>query len=120
MESMSSDNIIRTRIAIEHNMYAMRYDIYIAQRDPVRDTLAIAQTLVFDVHENGSCMTFPQEPALFIKDEDTHCLQELMDELWRAGIRPSASKAGDAQISAMQSHIDDLRAITFNKLGVKK
>lgn len=44
--------------------------------------------------------------------------QQLMDELWRAGVRPKDGTGSTGQIAAMQLHLDDMRALVFNPLGL--
>ena len=39
--------------------------------------------------------------------------QKLMDELWRAGLRPTEGTGSAGALAATQAHIQDLRAIVF-------
>jgi hypothetical protein len=45
--------------------------------------------------------------------------QQLLDELWRCGIRPSQEQGSVGQSAAMQKHLDDMRTIAFHVLKVK-
>lgn len=45
--------------------------------------------------------------------------QELMDDLWHAGIRPSDGTGNIGQLQATQQHLKDMREITFKKLGME-
>lgn len=55
----------------------------------------------------------PPEPSFSIP---SGMAKNLMDELWRAGIRPSEGvPSGDAQTA----HLQDMRAIAFAKLNVE-
>lgn len=45
--------------------------------------------------------------------------QQLLDELWRCGIRPSQEQGSTGQSAAMQKHLDDMRTIAFHTLKVK-
>ncbi|MOA04255.1 hypothetical protein D3C78_1237990 [compost metagenome] len=56
------------------------------------------------------------EPCLSLRHESA---QELMDELWRIGVRPSQEEGSTGQAAAMQRHLDDMRTITFHTLKVK-
>jgi hypothetical protein len=47
-------------------------------------------------------------------------MQELMDSLWRAGLRPTDARAGDAQVAAMKAHLDDMRRLVFEAPGAGK
>lgn len=44
--------------------------------------------------------------------------QCLMDDLWRAGIRPKASAMASATLAAKDDHLNDMRMIAFNKLKI--
>lgn len=56
-------------------------------------------------------------PAFFLND--THA-QELMDQLWTCGLRPTEGKGSAGSLAATERHLEDMRAIAFNKLGVEK
>lgn len=54
----------------------------------------------------------PHEP--FIVLEDAKQLQDMFDDLWRLGLRPSArSDEYKAQLETMRGHLDDMRALVF-------
>ena len=45
--------------------------------------------------------------------------QELMDELWRCGLRPT--EVGTAgELAAVRYHLQDMRALAFTRIGVDK
>ena len=44
--------------------------------------------------------------------------QELMDDLWRAGLRPSEGAGSAGAMRATERHLEDLRKIAGKKLGV--
>ncbi len=48
------------------------------------------------------------------KDE----LQQLMDELWHVGIRPSEGTGSAGQLAATQKHLDDMRRVALHGLGI--
>lgn len=56
-------------------------------------------------------------PALFTLEKKA--AQRLMDDLWWAGLRPSAAQAGDATLAAKDAHIADLRGLLFGAEGPK-
>lgn len=43
-----------------------------------------------------------------------------MDALWDAGLRPTGAAGSAGQLSAVQHHLDDMRAITFKQLGAEQ
>lgn len=55
------------------------------------------------------------EPTLVI---DSTSAQELMDDLWRCGLRPSEGSGSAGSLLATQKHLEDLRKIAFKKLGI--
>lgn len=46
--------------------------------------------------------------------------QQLMDDLWRGGIRPSEGSGSAGQLAATERHLADMKAIAFAKLGIKQ
>ena len=57
-------------------------------------------------------------PAAF--DLSPEEAQQFMDELWRVGIRPTEGAGSVGQMAATTRHLEDMRALTFAKLGVAK
>lgn len=55
------------------------------------------------------------DPAAHLTKE---AAQELLDDLWRSGIRPSVGVSSSGQLEAMQSHITDLRKLAFKAYKV--
>ena len=51
---------------------------------------------------------------------DAATAQLLMDSLWDCGLRPTQGKGSAGQLTAVQSHLEDMRAMTFDMLGVTK
>lgn len=45
--------------------------------------------------------------------------QNLMDELWNCGLRPSDGAGSAGQQAATEKHLADMRTIAFHKLGIK-
>lgn len=46
--------------------------------------------------------------------------QQLIDDLWQAGLRPSEGTGSAGQLAATQKHLEDMRSLTFSKLNVEK
>lgn len=44
--------------------------------------------------------------------------QVLMDDLWRAGLRPSEGSGSAGSLRATEKHLDDMRAVAFSRLGM--
>lgn len=51
---------------------------------------------------------------------DNNKAQELMNNLWAQGYRPNASLSGASQEGALRAHLEDMRQVAFENLGIKK
>jgi hypothetical protein len=49
---------------------------------------------------------------------DTSTAQGLMDELWKAGIRPTEGAGSAGSMAAALEHLKDMRRIAFHQLGI--
>ena len=47
-------------------------------------------------------------------------IQELMDDFWSLGIRPTDGQYTSGQVNAMHDHLEDMRSFAFFALGMKK
>jgi len=59
----------------------------------------------------------PVEPLLHISREMG---QQLMDDLWQCGLRPSEGSGSAGQLASVQGHLADMRQIAFGKLKIEK
>lgn len=59
-------------------------------------------------------------PSESFLDIDINEAQKLMDDLWDCGLRPSEGTGSAGALAATQKHLNDLRKIAFNKLGIKE
>lgn len=44
--------------------------------------------------------------------------QRIIDMLWDCGLRPTAGQGSAGQLEAVRHHLEDMRKITFKKLGM--
>ena len=49
-------------------------------------------------------------PAFHLRPDEA---QNLMDELWRAGLRPTEGSGSAGSLAATQRHLDDMRSLVF-------
>lgn len=73
----------------------------------------VAQPLVFKESNVGEMV----QPFL---DIEKHNAQKLMDDLWDCGIRPSEGSGSAGAMKKTENHLQDMRMITFHKLGIDK
>jgi hypothetical protein len=45
--------------------------------------------------------------------------QQLMDDLWRCGVRPTEGSGSAGSLAATERHLEDMRRIVHHKLGIK-
>lgn len=74
---------------------------------------SVAQPAVFTaLEEDGGVVA----PFLTMDRSD---VQDLMDELWRSGFRPSDESSALGEIKAMKYHLEDMRKLVFEHLFEK-
>ena len=76
---------------------------------------ARALPLTFKTYEPAE-RGMPIAPALCLTQTEA---QELMDELWRVGLRPTEGTGSAGALAATQRHLEDMRALIFKKAGVQ-
>jgi len=64
------------------------------------------------VLEDGYCI---EEPTLRLCGDES---QQIMNELWRVGIRPKNGSGAIAHTEAISAHLADMRTIAFNRLKI--
>jgi len=65
------------------------------------------------ITESGQAL----EPFLKI---DNHEAQQLMDDLWECGLRPSEGTGSAGAMAAIQKHLQDMKTIAFHALKIQK
>jgi hypothetical protein len=75
-------------------------------------TRFVAQPLSLKEYKEGD-LTEP-----FIKLH-RHEAQQLMDDLWDCGLRPSEGSGSAGSLKATQGHLKDMRKIVFKELKIK-
>ena len=73
-------------------------------QDGARSHLVFA--LATAIHEDE----VEPQPTLSMRQDEA---QQLMDELWRVGLRPSEGTGSAGAMAAVQAHLADLRALVF-------
>ncbi|MBI5255418.1 MAG: hypothetical protein HY855_02885 [Burkholderiales bacterium] len=76
------------------------------------DKVLYAEALTFSGPADiGECVPFA--PAVTL---DQTSAQQLMDELWRCGLRPSEGTGSAGSLAATERHLEDMRSIAFGML----
>lgn len=84
---------------------------HITERDGVR-TVALAEPLVMKTKTEDEL--YCELPATMRLRPDE--AQQFMDELWRAGIRPTEGAGSVGQLGATEKHLEDMRRLVFEKM----
>jgi hypothetical protein len=75
---------------------------------------SLAEPAVFLAHDQAA--ELPRSPFLTL---DADGAQSLMDELYAAGVRPTAGQGSAGQLDAVQRHLADMRAIAAGRLRLE-
>lgn len=94
-----------TELRAERSAYRRRVQIWMVD-DQGRQGVAVARPVEFAFVEPH----LTAEPCLTIEDEEA---QQWIDELWRAGYRPSEGTGSAGSLAATERHLEDMRRIAF-------
>ncbi|PZP97528.1 MAG: hypothetical protein DI587_17165 [Variovorax paradoxus] len=85
------------------------FAIYLLHR-PGEQMAALGEPVVFKAIEHGALMG---GPTIELGPTDA---QLLMDELWRAGLRPTEGTGSAGSLAATERHLKDMQRIAFQLL----
>lgn len=72
---------------------------------------AFGVSVTMETQEQGTVV----EPTLRIGMDEA---QTLMDDLWRAGLRPTEGTGSAGSLRATEKHLEDMREIVFKQLDL--
>jgi hypothetical protein len=84
--------------------------VLIARQDGERMSVASPITYV-PLEDNADVM-----PTFNLQRD---AAQQLMDELWRCGLRPSEGSGSAGALAATERHLADMRTVAFHHAGIK-
>jgi len=88
------------------------FGISLYARIDVPEGECVAMPMAFEQRESG----LVSEPFAQISIESA---QQLMDELWQCGLRPSEGTGSAGSLAATEKHLRDMRTIVDKMLKVK-
>lgn len=106
------------RTFISRDPFMAGVEIRVGQFDAAGNLTAFALPVQFQQVDPEHCATH-SEPMLSVAHhrDSAEFLQNLMDALWKHGIRPA--EIGTAgHLAATQKHLEDMRAIAFSQLAI--
>ncbi len=105
----------RTDVRVRREPFLMnQLDILlymVEQKDGVRSA-ARANPITFTNLNPADDITVRPEPTFSLEPE---AAQQLMDELWRAGLRPTEGSGSTGQLASTLKHLEDMRSLVFKK-----
>jgi hypothetical protein len=104
-------NNIKIRLDRDH-YYGLGFSLRLFSVDQAKQKAYAVKDLELDEIEDG----FLMPPIASIQPQE---VQQLMDELWVAGLRPSEGVASTGQLEAMNAHVNDMRTIAFKLLNIR-
>lgn len=105
---MMSANPARIDVCVERSVHRRRIDVHLLASSSTGNTL-VARPFTFERLDEGAVAP----PALSLLPEDA---QLLMDELWRAGLRPTEGTGSAGSLAATERHLRDMRDIAMGLL----
>jgi len=108
-----------TKFWIKQSVWRENLDFFIGSPQP-DGGMAIAEplTMVTRTKEQlGAVASLHESPCFSLERSEA---QHLMDRLWDAGLRPSEGSGSAGALLATQTHLEDMRALVFEQLRIKK
>lgn len=106
----------RLKFFAERANWGRRIDIRFGE---LFDGRVISEAIAITMKSLPEDEAFAPEPALSL---DLNGAQNLMDELWNAGVRPTEGTGSAGSLAATERHLEDMRSIVFSTQppGLKK
>lgn len=79
----------------------------------MRQEPTVAEPLTMRPYKQGEAA----EPTFRL---DRQMAQDLMDQLWMCGLRPTEGKGSAGALAATQKHLEDMRALAFGQAQMPK
>ncbi len=83
-------------------------ELYFSRVLPNRSTVEYVTNVIVEQFDAHSSPVGVDEPGIRLERE---AAQQLMDDLWSAGIRSTYAKAGDDLIEALRAHVTDSQKV---------
>lgn len=103
----------RLEIYCELRNFGRSIDLHVSNYRSALEGAEIVQVAMPLVFEKRSVSEDNGPPALSLTMQDA---QDLIDQLWRCGLRPSEGSGSAGALAATQLHLKDMQTITFELL----
>ena len=99
----------KTRIRTQKQSWSNTIEVLIT----CGDSIVRPEDMIFTKIENDGIV---YSPTFNITNNSA---QNLMDELWQAGLRPSEGTGSAGSLRATEKHLEDMRKIAFSQLDME-
>lgn len=111
-------NIMNTYVRAHQNFLYRDEPIglHISAHNPVTREFATVKTLEMELHPaDENVCRYDTGPDIKLSRE---AAQQLLDDLYNAGFRPTVVRHDEGLIEALKEHVDDFRKIIFKKENI--
>lgn len=108
--------IEKTRFFVERAEFGQRIDIRFCVDHP-DGNVSVANSVNYSTHDPTDWSQVGRPAPIGLRMTDA---QQLMDELWRAGLRPSEGTGSAGSLAATERHLADMKTIAFHALKIGK
>jgi len=98
----------RTKFHCSRSFFGGHIDVFMRSRSS-EGRIVVPEPVVLKVCEED---VFTSTPLPFLSLEP-EAAQNLMDELWNAGLRPTEGTGSAGSLAATERHLADMRALVF-------
>jgi hypothetical protein len=107
-------NMDKLHFYLNRQHFHNNIEVHIGTPSPLPRRWSVAQPLTFTEQPEGTAYT---EPVMVLSQKDA---QQLMDELWQCGLRPSEGTGSAGAMAAVQKHLEDMRTLVFKEKSIKE
>lgn len=101
-------NVDKLHFFLKKQFFSEMIEVHIGKASSQQNKWDVAHCLLFTAMPEGAAYV---EPTFTLSNKDA---QQLMDNLWDCGIRPSEGTGSAGSLAATQKHLEDMRRIVFS------
>jgi len=102
----------QARVAAQYDAMSQRVNVYLMQYVGEQGIQHLGQPVVFsEAPADGQQVA----PTFWLRDD---AAQQLVDQLWICGYRPSEGSGSAGSLAATEKHLADMRTIAFKALEI--
>lgn len=97
------------QFSLQHNWIGNTFGLYLLSKSQSNGKKAIATNITFQTLEDNQLI---EAPLLSLSQQEA---QDLADQLYAVGIRPSQAAGSAGQLDAVKYHLEDMRTLVLKK-----